>query len=96
MSIEEKYKYDHAEDKLIVERTQDINPVLKHVEQAKEVGTYTEGLGYYAGTIPAIVIEQYMKEFGVSYMDFIKDSTHIHRIMNDPDYKKFRVWEGTL
>ena len=96
MSITEKYKYDHTENRLIVERTQDVDPVLRKVQESKEVGTYTEGLGYYAGTIPGIIVEQYMKEYGITYQEFIGDSKHIHRIMNDPDYKKFRVWEGKL
>lgn len=89
-------KYDELEDKLIVHRVQDVEPILKQVERERQVEREAPGLGRKVGTIPGVIIEQYLKENGVTYEEFIRDNTHINRIMMDPDYKKFRVWEGKL
>ena len=94
--IVERYHYDESGDKLIIERTQDVSPVLQQIKLERETIKEVPGLGFKVGTIPGIIIEQYMKEHGVSYRDFIADDTHIHRIMNNPDYSRFRVWEGRI
>ncbi len=91
-------KYHSKDDALVIERVQDVAPVLESIKQHKELqtGKPVDGLGYYAGEIPAIVVEQYMKEVGITYNEFICNNVHITRIMNDPDYKRFRVWEGRV
>jgi hypothetical protein len=93
--IVEKVKFDRAQDKVIVERVQDVDPYLKDIKQKKEnYKGAIDGVGHYVGTIPGIIIERYLKECGVSYEEFCKDDTHVKRILQDPDYKRFRVWEG--
>ena len=94
--MKERYVYDEIEDKLHVERTQDVEPVLEQVKIEKENIREIPGLGYKVGTIPAIIVQQYCNEVGITYREFCIDQTHIKRIMNDPDYRKFRVWEGNF
>ena len=94
--MSEQYFYDDSSDSLTIKKTEDLSPILKQVKAAKEVNCYIDGVGYYAGTIPGIIIEQYMKEHGISYYEIINNNVHIHRILNDPDYSKFRVWEGRV
>jgi len=92
------YHYDAQSNKDVFERVQDCEPIVKRVAEIKQQidGRGDSSLGYFVGTIPAIIIEKYMKEVGVTYHEFMADRTHIHRIMNNPDYAKFRVWEGKL
>ncbi len=91
-------RYHTQDDNLIIERVQDFGAVLKSVKQHKEVMSSkpVDGLGYYVGEIPGLVIEQYMKAHGVSYAEFINNDEHVNRIVKDPNYKDFRVWEGRI
>lgn len=93
-----RHHYDQLEDRDIVERVQDCEPIVKEVKQIKEVtdGRSNNGIGYFAGRIPGVIVEQYCNENKVSFRDFCIDDTHIKRILNNPDYKKFRVFEGKV
>ncbi|MCP3704613.1 MAG: hypothetical protein GY954_16995 [Alteromonas sp.] len=91
-------RYHEQDGNLVIERVQEVDPVLESVKQHKEVqtGKPVDGLGYFAGRIPGVIVEKYMNEFGVSYNEFICNDVHIQRILNDPEYKRFRVWEGRI
>ena len=96
--ISTHYHHNELTDSLTIERKQDASPIIQEVDEFKRV---TDGRGdgvkgYFAGRIPAIIIEQYLKEVGVNFQEFIRDDTHIKRIMNNPDYKRFRVFEGRI
>lgn len=86
-------KYDESEDKLHINRVQDVEPIIEHVKTLKD-GYKGSDIGHYVGTIPAVIVEQYLIECGIDFGDFMKDDTHIKRILTNPDFKKFRVWEG--
>ena len=92
------YHYDAAENKDVIGRVQDCEPVVLEAKQHRDRtdGRGDTSLGYFVGTIPGVIIEQYMKQAGITYHEFMIDRTHIHRIMNDPDYSKFRVFEGNI
>lgn len=92
------YHFDEKENKDIIHRTQDFEPVILEAKRHREIsdGRGKTSLGYHVGTIPALIVEQYMKFAGITYHEFMIDRTHIHRIMNNPDYKKFRVFEGRI
>lgn len=92
------HHFDALENKDVFERVQDVEPIIKEVEimKAQTDGRGDTSLGYFVGTIPGIIIEQYEKQAGITHHEFMIDRTHIHRIMNNPDYKKFRVFEGKI
>ena len=92
------HHFDAKENKDIIERVQDCEPILKEAAllRAQTDGRSDTALGTFVGTIPGIVIEAYEKEVGITHHEFMIDRTHIHRIMDNPDFKKFRVWEGKL
>ena len=92
------YHYDAVENRDVIERVQDCEPVVQEIEEIKQLtdGRGDTSLGYHVGRIPGIVIEQYIKQVGITFHDFCVDTTHIHRIMNNPNYKKFRIFEGKI
>jgi len=96
--IETTHYFDAKENRDVFERVQDCEPVLLEAKQHRDRtdGRGDTSLGYFVGTIPGIIVEQYLKTAGVTYREFMIDRTHIHRIMNNPDYKKFRVFEGNI
>jgi len=91
-------KFHTVDDNLVIETRQDVAPILEAVKRKKEIlaDKPVDGLGYFVGTIPEVVVEQYMREFGVTYAEMIGNDVHVQRILNNPDYSKFRVWEGRI
>jgi len=83
---------------LVIARSADVTPFIEDVKRIRATtnGKSKTGDLYHLGRIPSIVIEQYLNRVGVTYSDFLKDNTHINRILNDPDYAAFRVWEGRV
>lgn len=89
----------HADnDKIIIERKQDCAPILTEIQNIKQTtdGISSSGDMRFAGRIPAVLIEKYCNQKGITFADFIKDDIHTVAIMNDPDYKALRIWEGKL
>ena len=81
---------------LIVKRTADVEPLIDHLAALRQDGDGKSKSGelYHVGDIPYIVVEQYMAENGVTFHEFCKDDVHIKRILTNPDFSKFRVWQG--
>jgi len=93
-----RYHYDATHNKDIIERQQDCAPILKEIGDLKQVtdGRGDTSLGYHVGRIPAVIVEQYCAEMGITFHDFCTDTSHVHRILNNPDFKRFRVFEGRI
>jgi len=96
--IDTIYHYDAKENRDVIQRVQDCEPIINEIAELKQLtdGRGDTSLGYHVGRIPAIIVEQYLKHAGITFHDFCVDTTHIHRIINNPDYKKFRVFEGKV
>lgn len=92
------YHYDAKENRDIIRRVQDCEPIVDEVKLIKETsdGRGDTSLGYHVGRIPAVIVEQYMKFAGITFHEFVINKDHIHRIMNNPDYKQFRIFEGKI
>lgn len=92
--MKETTHYDDQEERIYIQRVQDVEPILKKIQAEKLSVRDVEGLGVKAGTIPGVVVEEYMKETGITFNEFLSDDIHVRRLLLDPDYKKLRVWEG--
>lgn len=86
--------YDEAEDKLIIERVQDVEPYLEQAKAESEASQ--SGDLKKAGIIPFVVLEAWMRTKGVTFSDFMRDRSLCKRLLNDPDLKKLRVWKGRV
>lgn len=84
------------ENLLIVENKQDCEPIAEICARLRKEGKTGTSEMYLVGTIPDVIVEKYCIEHGISNHEFCIDRTHIKRIMNNPDYAKFRVWEGQI
>lgn len=87
-------RYDEAEDKLIIERVQDVEPYLEQAKAESEASQ--SGDLKKAGIIPFVVLEAWMRTKGVTLSDFMRDRSLCKRLLNDPDLKKLRVWKGRV
>lgn len=83
-----------VDGKVVMNRFSDVEPALDLLSGMRQI---TDGKGkqfWWIGEIPNVIVEKYLNENGVTYQDFLADSTHARRILQNPDYKKFRVFEG--
>lgn len=46
--------------------------------------------------VPAIIVQQYMNDHGVSYAEFIRNPEHAQRMLNDPALSAFRIHRGRV
>ena len=76
--------------------TQDCDPIAEMCQRLQREGKTGTSEMRLVGTIPDVIVEKYCIEQGVSYHEFCIDRIHIKRIVNDPDYAKFRIWSGQI
>jgi hypothetical protein len=88
--METKFLYEDDGEKLVIQNTQDISPIIQEVEKLRDFGGKGKDM-WHLGRIPEIIVEQYCNSVGITFREFMLDNTHINRIMNDADYKHFRV-----
>ena len=84
------------EDKIIVSSVQDAQPILDFCRDKRSSGKVGSSEMKHAASFPQVVIENYMNRTGVSWGEFLRDKTHIRRLLSDPDLKHFRVWDGRV
>jgi len=91
----ERFHYDAAEDRLIIERVEDVEPVLDANKRAFDVDNKRFGKGpmHKMASIPMIVIEKVKRETGV---DLLLDRKAMIEFCNDRDNALFRVRPGRL
>lgn len=96
--IKTHYHYDALENKDVIAVTQDCEPIVDEVKLLKQRtdGRGDTSLGYHVGRIPAAIINQYLKFAGVTFEEFCADNTHVMRIINNPELKRFRIFEGKV
>jgi len=97
-SIDTIYHLGQNDGSITFERKQDCQPILDEVRRIKDVtnGKSLSGDLVHVGKIPAVLVEKYCNDKGISFRDFILDDKHVTTLMNDHDYKLFRIWEGVM
>lgn len=87
---------DEVDGRMVIARQEDVEPLIEHLASLRNEtsGKSATGEMYHVGDIPAVVVEAYLNENGVTWNEFLNDTTHVRRILMDPDFAKFRVWEG--
>lgn len=85
-----------GDGRLIVQRFHDVEPLLDHLAELRATtnGKSQSGEMYHVGDLDPVVVEDYMKQAGITFHEFLTDDVHIKRILMNPDYSKFRVWQG--
>lgn len=89
--------YDEANDRLTIERVQDVEPYLDQAKAEAEASKSVKSGDFKkAGIIPLVALEAWMRLKGVTFADFMRDRSICKRLLNDPDLSKFRVWKGRV
>lgn len=95
MKVGEKILYDHAEDKVVVQKTHDVNPELHRAQMLRDAGVGQTGEKRLVGTIPLNLIAEWCKEAGVKWDDTQARQDVVKRKILSGEFDKFRVWKGT-
>lgn len=98
--VETKYHFDG--DRLIIERVQDIEPIIEENKRRMNAwyghneSNRWRGDVHHVASVPEVVIEKWCNEHGFTYEDFIKDSSICKRFLNDPANANFRTKPGRI
>lgn len=81
--------------KLIVERTQDCESVLNSAADLRSAGLTGTSDMRHVGRIPAVVLEMWLNEAGLTMDQTDEVNALIKKKLMDGEFSKLRVWEGS-
>lgn len=81
-------------DEIRLVRAQDAEPILESAQHLRSNGLTGSADFRHVGRIPAVVLEGWLNEAGVSFNDHKAVEEIIHRKLLDGDFAKLRVHEG--
>lgn len=81
---------------LITGTTQNCDAILDHVAALRNEGFHGSKDMRLAARVPAVVVEQYCNNKGITFREFSQSETHKIAFLNDPDYSALRVWGGRV
>ena len=71
--------------------------MLEHTKALHNGGFHETAGGHkYAGFLPYVLIEDYLKQKGITYAEFMQNKVHLRAMLNDPALTHFRVWKGAI
>lgn len=84
-------------DQYIERLSQDVEPIIEHVKGLRGVDAVGSSEMRHAAKIPKVVIENYLRQHGISFAEFMSNTeTHARRLLNDPALAGFRIWQGRV
>ena len=86
-------RFHTADGVIAVERVQDCTPIAEHCTTLRHETRQTGDLRL-AARLPAVLVEMYLTQRGISFNEFVANPEHARSMLNDPALAAFRVWEG--
>jgi hypothetical protein len=50
----------------------------------------------HAAKIPKVIVQEYLKRADISMHEFMANDEHISRLLNDPSFSSYRIWQGKV
>lgn len=88
--------YDQLADTTAIERVQDCTPIADYTANLRAVGAVGGNEMRHAARFPAVIVEAYINDSGITWNEFLSNQDHVKRMLADPALKAFRVWEGNV
>ncbi len=82
--------------KLVTGSVQDCTPILEDAKARNRAGFHGTSEMKHAMRIPAVVVETYCNLQGIEFSEFMQNPVHVKRMLNDPDLRDLRIWEGRV
>ena len=92
-----RFLYDETEERVVVQRRQDVEPILEHnkaLANADDRGWSPSREWRRVATIPNVVVEQWMRE-GINVYDPNDEKKVVERL-NDPAWRYLRTAPGRV
>lgn len=86
----------HDDSTVVKQTVHGLDDLLDYNHALRESGSVGTSEMKLVGHIPGEVLQDYCMKTGVSWNELFVDPTHIKRIMNNPDYSKFRIAPGRV
>jgi len=98
IGISTKIGIDEAEDKIVISRFSDVEPIIQHNKILMNDGT--NGYGptrewRRVASIPNVILEKWLLEEGIRYWDS-EDTHKIAAKLDDPEWKFLRTAPGKV
>jgi len=74
----------------------DLHAVADHCKALHNEGFTGDGDVKVLAHVPAIVIEKWLNDHGITFAEFMRDRSVRARMLNDPALAAFRVWKGKV
>lgn len=84
----------NTDGSLTIASVQDCTPVLEATNDLRRHGVTGSKEFRHAASFPMVVVEKYCAQHGISFHEWMANPFHVKAMLNDPDLKGFRVWEG--
>jgi len=81
------------DDKLITGTVQDCTPIYEDATRRRNEGMTGTKEMRHAARFPAVLVEKYCNENGVTFHEFMGNKVHVRRMLGDPALMGFRIWE---
>lgn len=84
------------DDKLVTGTVQDCDWIVDNAKALHNEGIHGSADMRHIARLPVVVVEKYCNDNGIKLEEFMRDRTHIRRMVNDPDLSYFRIWPGAV
>lgn len=74
----------------------DLQMVADHCAALRGVGATGSSEMKHVATVPAIIVQKYINEHGITFAEFMREPKHADRLLADPALSGFRVWTGRV
>ena len=74
----------------------DLQAVADHCANLRAIGDTGSKDMKLAASVPAIFVQKYLNDNGVTFAEFMREPKHADRLLADPALAAFRVWQGRV
>jgi hypothetical protein len=89
-------KVHESDNGLTFERIQDVEPIMQFAHNMRAIGDIGSNEMRHAASIPMVLVEAYCNDKHITFEEFMADTRHVNKMLNDPALKAFRIWEGRV
>jgi hypothetical protein len=90
--IKSEYEYDSLQDKFLIKKTQDVEPILKFNKMLQNNESLTRGKDLRrVAKIPMVVIDQWLKDGIDIFSQDPEMKRKVKQRLNDPNYRFLRT-----
>lgn len=86
----------HSDGTGAVKRSQEVTAILEDAKARQSSGLVGSADYWHMAEFPAVLVEKYCNDQGITYAEFMQDEVHIRRMVNDPALSGFRVHGGRM